>query len=537
MQERLKKLLERLMEWWGKFTIRQKTLIISIAAAVVVAITIFVWALSSPQYVTLVVNSNTKATSDVKTLLDEENMDYRISDDGLTVQINKRQLSDATILLGANDIPTEGYNISNVFEGGFSTTESDKEKRWKVYLEKHIAEDLEAQEYIKRAALNLSLPSDDGTLLAEKKEAYASVMLTLSDKDAMNDDVAAGLAKFVSTAIGNSSTANVVIMDSAGNMLFAGEDDGTSSGSASTRLSYRAKFNDMIEGQIRSALVGAKIYDNVQVVPNLNILWSDTERVEHTYRAPDGQDQGVLSHADNYSQTAENANGQVPGTDTNGENTYVFANGGNSTTTTDESSYDYLPDETITNTKSGGGGVDYANSSIGITAIKYVVYNEDELKASGELDGITFDEFRTANAERVKTVVDEDVISMVSRATGIPVANIQIVSYDEPVFVESEGGPVSWQTILMIGLIVLILGLLAFVVIRSMRAEKQEEQPEEYQLGDLLASTAEARGQGLSDIDVNEGKSEARLLIEKFVDENPEGAANLLRNWLTDEWG
>ena len=34
-----------------------------------------------------------------------------------------------------------------------------------------------------------------------------------------------------------------------------------------------------------------------------------------------------------------------------------------------------------------------------------------------------------------------------------------------------------------------------------------------------------------------EGKSEVRLMIEKFVDENPEAVANLLRNWLTEDWG
>ena len=31
--------------------------------------------------------------------------------------------------------------------------------------------------------------------------------------------------------------------------------------------------------------------------------------------------------------------------------------------------------------------------------------------------------------------------------------------------------------------------------------------------------------------------SETRMLIEKFVDENPEAAANLLRNWLNQDWG
>ena len=40
----------------------------------------------------------------------------------------------------------------------------------------------------------------------------------------------------------------------------------------------------------------------------------------------------------------------------------------------------------------------------------------------------------------------------------------------------------------------------------------------------------------LDDIEVDEG-SETKKLIEKFVDENPEAVANLLRNWLNEEWG
>ena len=32
-------------------------------------------------------------------------------------------------------------------------------------------------------------------------------------------------------------------------------------------------------------------------------------------------------------------------------------------------------------------------------------------------------------------------------------------------------------------------------------------------------------------------KSETRQLIEKFVDENPEAVALLLRNWINEDWG
>ena len=57
----------------------------------------------------------------------------------------------------------------------------------------------------------------------------------------------------------------------------------------------------------------------------------------------------------------------------------------------------------------------------------------------------------------------------------------------------------------------------------------------ELSVENLLESTKEAEEE-LEDIGFNE-KSETRILIEKFVDENPEAAASLLRNWLNEDWG
>ena len=95
---------------------------------------------------------------------------------------------------------------------------------------------------------------------------------------------------------------------------------------------------------------------------------------------------------------------------------------------------------------------------------------------------------------------------MIANATGIPVENISIIAYDEPIFQYSSGGR-SLSDYLQIILAVLILLLLGYVVFRSTRKEKPVEI-----------------------------ESETRLLIEKFVEENPEAAASLLRNWLNDEW-
>ena len=51
----------------------------------------------------------------------------------------------------------------------------------------------------------------------------------------------------------------------------------------------------------------------------------------------------------------------------------------------------------------------------------------------------------------------------------------------------------------------------------------------------LLQTTKENEEENLEDIGFKE-KSEARVLIEKFVEEKPEAVASLLRNWLNEDW-
>ena len=65
-----------------------------------------------------------------------------------------------------------------------------------------------------------------------------------------------------------------------------------------------------------------------------------------------------------------------------------------------------------------------------------------------------------------------------------------------------------------------------------MRRESTREP--ELSVEDMLASTREKQAP-LEDIDLQD-KSEARKAIEKFVQENPEAVAMLLRNWLNEGW-
>jgi flagellar M-ring protein FliF len=533
MPERLKQILQKITDWWKKFTIRQRTIIVSVTAVTIVAAALLFSYLTRDQYVTLMTCDSTKEASEVKDLLDGDSIKYKISTDGLKIDVLSTQQSDANLLLGANNIPAEAYSIDNVTSGSFSTTESDKQKKYVLYLESQLANDFIGKfKSIKNASVELNIPVDDGTLISTDKESYASVLLELKD-DSFTQDNAAYMARAIATAIGNKTTDNIVIMDTDGNMLFTGDSDTTTAGLASSQLSTKAKAESQVKSEVTNVLLGTNEFDKVQVASNLALDFSDKEETVHNYEAADGQTQGVLSHSDEYSSDNTSGTGGEPGTGSNTENdtTYVMENNSNSNSSVNETQKDYLPKETITKTNTPSGTINYGNSSVAVTAITYNVVREDDAKKQGLLQGVTWDQYKLANSKRTKEKVDDDILNAVSKATGIATANIAIVAYKENVFFDSASTGLKLTDIVQIILIAVILGLLAFVIMRSMKKEKQEEPEQELSVENLLESTPQ---ESLENISVEE-ESETKKLVGRFVDENPEAAANLLRNWLNEE--
>ena len=537
MADRFKALWQKILDWWNKFTAKQKTLIVGAGTVVLLTLIILVSALNQPQYVLLATANSTKEASQIKELLDSNAVNYKMSDDGLEFKVLKKDQANANLLLGANDIQSYAYSIENVTDGSFSTTESDKQKKYVHYLESRLETDfVEMFPAITGAWVQLHIPDNDGTLIGNKEESSASITLELEEGSDFSEENAAFLARAVAKALGNSNTENIVILDSNSNMLFAGDEDTTVSGLASSQLSLKAKAEQLVKSEVKKVILGTKLYDDVEVASNLVMDFSHAETVEHNYTPAEDQTQGVLSHEDLYS--AENVNGisGIPGTDTNAddETTYVTQDNTNSSSNITEESRDYLPNEKITTTTNQPGAIKYDDSSISVTAINYVVMREENYN-SAENGNLTWKDYKAANMEPIPTELPEGMLTLVSRATGINENNVAMSAYTEYIFYDKDGPAVTLTDILQIILILVILGLLAFIIIRSMWTTKkteEEPEPEPLSVESLLESQPE---EVLEDIEMDNG-SETKRLIEKFVDENPEAAATLLRNWLNEDY-
>ena len=538
MVDRLKEILQKALDWWNKFTSKQKTIIVTIAAAVFFTFVLIILFFTRTQYIQLYACESSSEAAKIVGMLNDAGIKHRESDDGLVIEVDKNQRAQATYAMATSGYtPDTMPNLGDFFEPSMSTTASDREKYYKEYMEAELESAFRSIDAVEDAYVMINLGQQNGTLMAQESEGSAYIQLTLSNPAAFTSNNAAAMARATASFLHNDTTSNITILDQNGTILFAGGDDYSSAGIASSVQELQNQAEAMLNSQVKRLIYGTRQYDMIEVATRLTVDYSEYEETIKEYYAPDGRDEGMKANESVFESTNTNGIEGPPGTtynDSDDLNSYVYPNSNNSSSETTERQTQYLPNERAQYQSTVAGSINYDDSSMALTLISFREYNEDRVRRQGLLDGgLTWEDFKDQNDADIMLEVDESFYDLAANATGISRDRITIIAFESPVFVDAEGFSMSGTDILSIVMIILILGLLAFVVLRSMRAKKGEEEEEELSVESMLQSTAES---GLEDIDV-ETKSDVRLMIEKFVDENPEAAANLLRNWLNEDWG
>lgn len=537
MLDRLKSIQTKIVEFWNRFTSKQKTLIISISAAVIFTLVALIVLLNRTKYVELVTFDNTTDAAAAKAILQEEGINFNVSGDGLTFTVDEKSESTARLALGENNIATNKNNDTDwLFDNSMSTTDRERQLKEKIVTQNNISNDLELIEGVKQASVQITIPDSTNSILSENKEATASVLLITTGD--FSENSVEGIANIVATALGNKTTNSIRIIDQTGALLFGGDNDtSTASGSATQTVKIKNEVTTNLEDRVRSLLVNSGVYNDAEVTANLDINLDETQiNDEHHYTDDEEEDTGPKTSY--YYYNAENADGTagIPGTDSNDGtvNDYDILNGTLGNSSANVVKEEYNDSVTTTVTKKAIGTVNTDNSSVAVMLNKYVIYDEAKMKKAGQLKGTSFEAFQEENDERKQIEVDAETYALVEKATGITTDRIQIQAYEVPLFYPKETSAADTAAnYLQFILAILIVALLLFVVFKGMKPVEITELEPELSVEALLATTKE--NQSLEDIEFSD-KSATRQQIERFVDENPEEVALLLRNWLNDEW-
>jgi flagellar M-ring protein FliF len=156
------------------------------------------------------------------------------------------------------------------------------------------------------------------------------------------------------------------------------------------------------------------------------------------------------------------------------------------------------------------------------------------LESDGTLEaaGMTYEEFKQANMASIELPVDQNTIDLIVMSTGID--NVKVTAYEIPKFEDKIVEKSDWTKYLPIALAAIIFVFLAFVVYKGTKPVEISDIDAGLSVEDLLTSTRESQipKEEIPMDDLNE----TRKMIEKFVEDKPEAAAQLLRNWLNEGW-
>lgn len=539
MLDKLKEMPEKLLEFWNKYTAKQKAIIISVIVTVLLAIAILVFVLTRTQYTHLVTLSDEASVTELQELLDNDGIAYKTDNTstGYEITVDHSKTTEALLLMGNNEIVGSTSNSDMDWEAALDnsidTTESEKSQKYTLAFQSEIRNYLKSINGVEDAFVSVNSPEDDGTIFSENQESSVAVMLDLSDE--LDETALQGMANYLATAVGNKDTEMVTIVDTDSNLLFDGSSEEGISGSATSTAQYQEKLRAVIKNDLKQVLLKAD-YNEVEIgASNIRFDMDQVSSLYTEYSTPEGREQGPYSSSYEYSSTGNSGSGGMPGTDSNADDTdYMLQIGGSSNSEVTLNKYEYEVNKRETTTVEAVGAMDPDNSSVAIVLKQYVVYDEAKMEKAGELDGTTFEQFQSENSKPTQIAVSDDVVDLIEKATGISTADISVIAYEQPVFVEAETTPVATSSILMIVLAVLIVALLIFVVFKGTAPMDVTELEPELSVEQLLATTKE--NQSLEDIEFGE-VSETRKMIEKFVDENPEAVAQLLRNWINEDWG
>lgn len=540
MMDQLIAIKDKILEFWNKYTTKQKTVIICVVAAIFFALVLLGYFLTRPVYRDLVTLGGETA-SEFAEAMDAQGIDYEKTADtngNTNFKVEQSQYSDAVLLMGANKVTTEGMTWDEALDTDMTTSKMEKDTRATLAMQTSIRSGILTFEGVEDATVYINRPTDDGTIFSTKQETAVSASLQLAKGYEMKSETAVAIAYYLANAVGNQTTDNIIITDTTGTLLYGAKEDNTLGGSVSSNADYVEKLRNTVAKNVSDLLRRAG-YDDVQIGSSHLVFNMDkiTELVE-TYTTNEGQDQGLYSSSYNYKSTGTSGSGGLPGTDSNGDQTdYMLPDGGTSNSETTLDKYNYLPNKTVQNIEHEVGAVQPEESSIAIVLTQYNVVKEDSLEQQGLLNDISFEDYVDQNSAVTALQVPNELFDLVSATTGIATNNISIQAVQKPIYEASEGGGFADNitNYLMVILAVLIAALLIFVIIRGTSPVEVTELEPELSVEDLLATTQED-SEALEEIELGE-KSEIRTMIEKFVDENPEAVASLLRNWINEEWG
>ena len=524
MPEGISKLLVKLRTFWKELEKSQKTRIYVMASIMVLAVIITVIVTLRVDYVPLFDTGEDVNLQPVVTYLDDNGIKYQKGDNQIFVDSRKKK--DIEFDLTTQGIVSPEITFADTWSKlSLTATEADKANLWKNYVTNDLVYKLKKFDNVENATVQYSKPEQTYWVTTDNAQDKGSAYVMLKTTKPLAPDQVDAAALVVAASLGVPS-GNVTIVDQNLNPL--SRNDGADMTRATSQDDMRRQRQLELENKVydhfRIGVVQSADFDTMSVSAN-PVLDFDTLKSSSTqYTAPDPDGQGFVSDQETLTETLTNGDmGSIPGTGTNPQTSpsYQTGSSSNSDYNKDQQTQSRLFNTTNSEAEKAIGNLVSDQSTMSIT-----LWYGKTVQAP---DGLT-------------TQYLDDVKQRSSSATGIPAQNItvsiqKLVPEPMPVVKLTD---TLMQLIDKFGFYALMLILLIIMVIAAMPKKRTaltglEAAMAEAGAGGKAAGSVRNAREEIQDINIEE-QSELKKQIEKFVQQNPDAVAQLLRNWIAEDW-
>ncbi|MDR2167896.1 MAG: hypothetical protein LBE35_08635 [Clostridiales bacterium] len=555
MRERLQSWLNMLNERWKGLTKSQKIRVASLVGVVLVALVFtLVLTLRTTWHPTF--SEVDLATADaIQLALEDENIRTRVNTQTGVVYVPRGDEDRAWLVAQRSPaIRGDRFTFSRAIEeSGMGVTGRLQSEMLQRARETELVQTFVGWSGITGAEVLLDIP-DAPMLIAPIASARASVTLYGNN---LSPDMGQMVAEMTANAVRGLSMNNVTVMDGTNvRMLFSdGEPQGGMMGGASAVAAVEHATLARIESAATRILIDSGLFPHATSIAHIRMDWTEVflETWEYVNPVEGAEDdmahRGLISEehrSEIAAWTRETGLAIEPGTmpqDFPGGPLYaedfpdsvlaMFEN---------EEVMRFLYNTIHRIEQSSPGTLIVEDSSISVVASRHFTHYRDRLIAMEMLEETDAAWYAFQADLGQYYLSDEDpavFIGLIQNATGLE--NISLVLRHVNIFEDMDPPPpLPISTIVLLALIIVFIALLAFGLIRRTQPVPVDDIEPELSVEDLLVSSQLAEQQEAELARMEEIRhsqdSAVKEQIDKFVTEKPDAVAQLLRNWINEDW-
>lgn len=531
MPEAIQKMSQQLTDKWGELNKGQKTKI-GILSLVVVSIIAFAIYFSTRSPWVKLIDAAPEDSKVISEKLDEKKIVYTLKEDAKEIYVKEKDKDQAILLLAEAGYPKKGYDLETLIteESDLGTTTQERTLKHQKALQTELERMIELYPQVDKATVQLVL-AEESDFINQDEESKAAVYLETNQS--LTTKEANGIAHLIMSSVKALNKENINIVAN-GKLLFGEDQDPTSEDVDQRFALQKAKEKD-IEKKVKEVLTG---YDDVKVAAQLKLDF-DKQKDQTINYEPVNKDtgEGAVVEESKSKEELINGDGSVPAgvTQNPGATPDMYPNGQNSQSTykKDDQKTTRVWNEKRTEVDKAIGEVISDESSVAVTVFRDKTYYQEELEKSGELQDKSWETFQDEVKSTEKTLpVDAGVIDQIQKATGIK--DVNVVIKERPVFVAKIEKTIPVKDYVSMGVVLLLIILLGIFIIRRNQPEEEFILTPDIVVDEILEQVENTVP--VEEIDYDEEGSEVKKQIDKFVEEKPEAVAQLLRNWLNEDW-